>query len=321
MQVEGRRSREDLSAPSKRSVSIAIPTHNRARTLCETLASVKRLAIPQGVALECVVIDNASTDDTPQAVADAADSSAPFPIRRVMEPRQGSSYARNRAIDEARGDFILFLDDDAIADSHWLTEMLSAMETRGLDAACGMVLPRWSEPPPAWLGPRLWVKLAVHDQNFVKSVPLNEVEGLDNYFSANVGVRRSAFERFGRFREDLGVVGKNPMSGEDTELFARIIEKGGKMGFVPDAIVHHLIPRERMSPEYLLRKSYAFGFGSAVAGGRSHNRLDKLVKNLARMTGAALRNDREGALVHLLECANFVGYWRGRLAQRRSSQL
>ena len=242
-------------------------------------------------------------------------------MRRVFEPRQGSSYARNRAVDEARGDFIFFLDDDAIADPHWLIAMLSALETRGLDAACGMVLPRWSMPPPPWLGPRLWVKLAVHDEDALRSAPLREMEALQNYFSANVGFRRAAFERFGRFREDLGVVGKNPMSGEDTELFARIIEKGGKMGFVTDAIVHHLIPPERMSPEYLLRKSYAFGFGSAIAGGRSHNHLEKLVKNLVRMAAAALRNDREGALCHLLECANFVGYWRGRLAQGRPSQL
>jgi hypothetical protein len=89
------------------------------------------------------------------------------------------------------------------------------------------------------------------------------------------------------------------------------------MGFVPGAIVHHLIGPERMRADYLLRKSFAYGFGSAVAGGKSHNRIDKLAKNLIRMSGAALRNDREGVIYHLLECANFFGYWRGRLAHRR----
>lgn len=301
-----------------KSVTIAIPTHNRARTLSETLDSLKLIAIPEDTALECVVIDNASTDDTPRVVEAAANSSPPFPIRRVLEPRQGSSFARNRAVDGARGDFIFFLDDDATADREWLRAMLSALETRGLDAACGMVLPRWSTPPPPWLGPRLWVKLAVHDRATLESASANEVEALQNYFSANVGFRRSAFERFGRFREDLGVVGKNPMSGEDTELFARIIGNGGQMGFVPGAIVHHLIGPERMTPEYLRRKSFAYGFGSAIAGGKSHNRLDKLAKNLIRMCGAALRGDREGVVYHQLECANFFGYWRARLAHRRS---
>ncbi len=262
------------------SVTIAIPTHNRASTLSETLESLRAIAIPDDVAVECVVIDNASTDDTPRIVEEAA-TSAQFPIRRVFEPRQGSSFARNRAVDEARGDFIFFLDDDAVADPQWLHTMLSAMQSRGLDAACGLVLPRWSSPPPPWLGPRLWVKLAVHDRAAIGAASANGAETLDNYFSANVGFRRSAFERFGRFREDLGVVGKNPMSGEDTELFARIIARGGQMGFVPGAIVHHLIGPERMTRGYLRHKSFAYGFGSAVAGGKSHNHLDKLAKNLA----------------------------------------
>ena len=307
-----------MSKSVTKSVTIAIPTHNRARTLNETLDSLKAIAIPDDALLECLVIDNASTDDTARVVEAAANSSPPFPIRRVFEARQGSSCARNRAVDEAGGDFILFLDDDATADREWLCAILSAMEHRSLDAACGMVLPRWSTPPPRWLGPRLWVKLAVHDRAAIESGPANDVEALQNYFSANVGFRRSAFERFGRFREDLGVVGKNPMSGEDTELFARIIAGGGKMGFVAGAIVHHLIGPERMTAEYLRRKSYAYGFGSAVAGGRSHNQLDKLAKNLVRMCIGALRGDREGVVYHQLECANFLGYWRGRLAHRKS---
>jgi glycosyltransferase involved in cell wall biosynthesis len=300
----------------RNSVTIAIPTHNRARELRETLDSVAGLIIPDDVALDCVVIDNASTDDTPRVVEAAANSSSAFPIRRVLETRQGSSFARNRAVEEARGEFIFFLDDDATADREWLRAMLSALETRGLDAACGLVLPRWSTPPPAWLGPRLWVKLAVHDRTAIESAPTAAAETLANYFSANVGFRRSAFDRFGRFREDLGVVGGNPMSGEDTELFARIIAQDGKMGFVQDAIVHHLIGAERMSAQYLRRKSFAFGFGSAIAGGKSHNQLDKLAKNLIRMTAAALRGDREGVIYHQLECANFLGYWRSRLTHR-----
>ena len=297
-------------------VTIAVPTHNRAQTLRETLDSLKAIALPDDAAIECVVIDNASTDNTPDVVAAAADGS-PFPIRRAHEPRQGSSFARNRAVDESRADFIVFIDDDAIADREWLRAMLSAMESRDLDAACGMVLPRWSTPPPPWLGSRLIVKLAVHDRATIEATSHEANEVLQNYFSANVGFRRSCFERFGRFREDLGVVGKNPMSGEDTELFARIIAQGGRMGFVRDAIVHHLIGAERMTPEYLRRKSFAFGFGSAIAGGRSHNRLDKLAKNLIRMCASAMRGDREGVIYHQLECANFFGYWRGRLAMRR----
>ncbi|HEY6420717.1 MAG TPA: glycosyltransferase family 2 protein, partial [Candidatus Binataceae bacterium] len=212
---------------------------------------------------------------------------------------------------------ILFLDDDAVAEPRWALEMLAEMERRRLDAACGMVLPRWLVEPPRWLGPSLWVKLAVHDRSAIESAPTECAETLANYFSANAGFRRAAFERYGKFREDLGVVGGNPISGEDTELFARIIAQGGKMGFAPRAIVHHQIPPERMTRAYLRRKSFAFGLGSAVAGGgRSHNQPGKLFRNALRMAIAAARGDRERALYHELECANFLGYWRGRMSPR-----
>ncbi len=245
-------------------LTLAVPTHNRAATLGETLASLAAQSLPEDIETECIVIDNNSTDRTPAVVEEAA-ARAPFAMRRVFEARPGSSFARNRAVDEAVGDFILFIDDDAVAESNWAALMLAQIERRGLDAT---------------------------------------------------GFRRECFARFGRFREDLGVVGGNPISGEDTELFARIIAGGGAMGFVAEARGFHLVPAARMNRKYLLRKAFAFGVGTAQAGGRSHNHLDKLVRNAIRMAGAAARGDRERALCHELECANFFGYWWGRLPRR-----
>ncbi|MGZ3621157.1 MAG: glycosyltransferase [Candidatus Binataceae bacterium] len=297
------------------SLTLAVPTHNRAATLGETLASLAAQSLPAGVETECIVVDNNSTDRTPAVVEEAA-ARAPFTMRHVFEPRPGSSFARNRAVDEAAGDFILFIDDDAVAEPQWAALMLAAIERRGLDAACGMALPRWEVTPPRWMGPSLYVRFAVHDQHAIAAAPAADAEVLRNYFSANVGFRRECFVRFGRFREDLGVVGGNPISGEDTELFARIIEGGGAMGFVAEARVFHLVPAARMNRRYLRRKAFAFGEGTAQAGGRSHNHLDKLVRNAIRMASAAARGDHERAVCHELECANFCGYWWGRLRRR-----
>jgi glycosyltransferase involved in cell wall biosynthesis len=297
-----------------------VPTHNRSQLLQATLASIAALHLPAGVEAECVVVDNRSTDNTSSVVAEFANNSA-LPTRYVYEGGAGSSYARNRAVEEARGDFILFIDDDAVAEPDWAAEMLAEIERRQLDVACGMVLPRWSIEPPSWLGPSLYVRLAVHDPARMAVASRAEHEMIHNYFSANVGFRRRTFAMFGNFRQDLGVMGGNPMSGEDTELFARIISRGGAVGFAPRARVHHMIPPERMRRPYLRRKSYAFGYGSAVAGGRSHNHLDKLVRNALRMMLALARGDTERALYHELECANFFGYWRGRLDMKRARRM
>src|SRR5579885_858007 len=236
-------------------LTVAIPTHNRARTLLLTVQSLARMQLEAGIDLECLVIDNNSSDETPAVVAEFA-RTAPFPARGVLEPRQGSSFARNRAVREARGELIFFIDDDVIVEPDWAQQLLAAMRARKLDAACGIVLARWQSTPPRWLGEEVYGKLAVHPQSAAPPA-----EKLSQYFSAYVGLTRQCFERFGRFREDLGVVGNNPMSGEDTELFGRIIAGGGKMGIAPRAVVHHLIGPERMTRAYFRRKSFAFGVG------------------------------------------------------------
>ena len=92
-------------------LTLAVPTHNRAATLGETLASLAAQRLPAGIETECIVIDNNSTDRTPAVVEEVA-ARAPFAMRRVFEARAGSSFARNRAVDEAAGDLILFIDDE-----------------------------------------------------------------------------------------------------------------------------------------------------------------------------------------------------------------
>src|SRR5260370_18672006 len=144
---------------------------------------------------------------------------------------------------------------------------------------------------PRWLGPSFYGRLAVHDEEGLASCPHEQLETVHNYFSANVAFRRETFEVFGRFREDLGVVGGNPMSGEDTELFERILVGGGVIGFVPGARVHHIIGCERMTRAYLRPKSYAFGSRTATAGPATHNHLDKLVPNVARMAFPPIRGN------------------------------
>ena len=299
----------------KTQISIAVPTHNRAATLAETLRSIAQQRLPADIEAECVVIDNGSTDATADVVEQAARESS-ISIRRVFEERLGSSFARNRAVDETRGELILFIDDDAIAEPEWAAEMVATIRRRQLDAACGLVLPRFEVEPPRWMGPILYVKFAVHDPLKIVGAPPGQIEALRNYFSANVGFRRDTFERFGRFREDLGVVGGNPISGEDTELFERIITRGGAIGFVARARVHHLVPAVRMRWTYLMRKSFAFGIGTALSGGRSHNGIDKLARNLVRAGSAAIDRDPARSIHHQLECANFFGYWWGRLKYR-----
>ena len=103
-------------------ITAAVPTYNRAGTLGATLASLAALKLPSGVELDCLVIDNASTDATAQVVESSA-SAAPFAMRRVLEPRPGSSFARNRAVAEATGEFVKQFVAPTNLDRHFIDDI------------------------------------------------------------------------------------------------------------------------------------------------------------------------------------------------------
>ena len=108
-----------MTAPD---ISIVVCTFNRAAMLRQALASLSDLATGGQFQCEIVVIDNASTDDTQQAIA-AARLTSKHPLRGIRESEKGIVPARNRGVREARGRWIAFFDDDQLADPQWLVEL------------------------------------------------------------------------------------------------------------------------------------------------------------------------------------------------------
>jgi len=94
-----------------RQVSVLLCTRNRAPDLKETLVSLGQVQPPEGIEAEVVVIDNGSTDETGEVVANAKIPWATS-VRCVIEPKPGVANARNRALAEAKGEIIVFVDDD-----------------------------------------------------------------------------------------------------------------------------------------------------------------------------------------------------------------
>src|SRR5204862_6920845 len=102
------------------SVSVVICTWNRAGLLDQTLARMRELHVPAGLAWELLVVNNNCTDDTDAVVARHAPH---LPLRVVHEPKQGHSNARNRGVAEARGELVLWTDDDVQVDPGWLAAL------------------------------------------------------------------------------------------------------------------------------------------------------------------------------------------------------
>lgn len=247
--------------------SVIVCTYNRSQSLADTLRALRALTVPPTLSWELVVVDNNSKDDT-RAVVDSA--AADFPqLRYLFQPLQGLSHARNMGIEAARGDVLLFTDDDVLPEPDWLTRIVAGMREHGADACGGYIAPIFEMPPPRWLTPRFHGFLAVR------------AERTDDYsiesagqapFGANMAVRRTVFDRIGRFDVTRGRTGEVLASGEDGELFERILAAGLPVWFLGSARVHHKVEAFRLTKRYLRRWRYQNSRNIALSRGLAGER-------------------------------------------------
>jgi glycosyltransferase involved in cell wall biosynthesis len=227
-------------------ISVIVCTYNRARTLHLMLESFFAQQDLNRLNHELIVVDNNSTDDTGQATE--AFSNHPG-FSYVLEGRQGLSFARNRGIAEAAGDFVSFLDDDVIVDPRWLANLQKCLDETNADAVGGKVELNFQTPPPPWLGSLFRMHLAELDLAPGRMVGLNG----SGYSGCNVTLRNEALRHAGGFDEALGRRGIQLACYEDTVVLHRIESDGGRMVYDAAVRVEHLVGPERMTWPYFKR--------------------------------------------------------------------
>ena len=109
-------------------ITVAICTFNRAAVLRRTLEHMRAMEVPSPFEWELLVVDNKSTDNTPQVLNEMAGR---LPVRMLRELKTGQSYARNLILREARGQWIVWTDDDALVDARWLATIMATFQTTG----------------------------------------------------------------------------------------------------------------------------------------------------------------------------------------------
>jgi cellulose synthase/poly-beta-1,6-N-acetylglucosamine synthase-like glycosyltransferase len=276
-------------------ISIIVCTQNRAAMLRGALASLYDLATDD-FTYEIVVIDNASTDDTPRVIAEAARASRHL-LRGIHEPEKGIVSARNRGLREARGRWIAFFDDDQLADRAWLQELYRGAQEKNSRVVGGSVHLTFPGGCQRQLAPSVRMLLgeaALGDQPLTYGGRLTPGCG-------NLMVERGVFDEVGVFRWVLH--GR----GEDTDLFKRIEQARIAAWYLPGAIVHHVTPAERLADDYLLELSRKMGEGVALRQAAAlgcfrfgllwlAKALRLLLVSYPQCGLAALRGDRETLL-------------------------
>lgn len=259
-------------------ITAAICTHNRATFLPAAIESLLAQRLPPA-GFEILVIDNASTDETPQIIQRYRAAGGNVTLRSAAQPVLGLSHARNLAVEMAAGDIIAFMDDDAVADPEWLAALLGAYTTHpNAWVVGGKVLPLWQGERPAWLTDDLLPQLSMLDLGDVVR-PLNAGEQV---YGVNFSCPRSVLDNLDLFRSDLGRQGAALLGSEESELQRRILRQGQTIIYTPHAIVSHHVTMERMQPQYFWRLAFGKGRTSARLMMTDPLQQDRVARHVVR---------------------------------------
>ena len=236
-------------------ISVIVCTYNRAEYIYECLSRLSKNV--SSCVWEIILINNNSTDDTAKECERFVNDCCPTNYSYFVEARQGLSYARNRGIKEARGEWLVFLDDDAFVEADYIDNLqrdLSAHPDAG--AFGGRIIPKFEGTTPNWLNP--WSMSFVSALDKGDTICLFEAGSYPT--GANMGISRNAIEKCGLFNTELGRNGGIILlGGEEKDIFNRINTAGFSIYYFPDITVRHIIPEHRTTREFIARLGFGIG--------------------------------------------------------------
>jgi glucosyl-dolichyl phosphate glucuronosyltransferase len=242
-------------------ISIIIPTFNRSKLLRQAIASFIDQDTRQEY--EILVIDNGSTDDTKQITEQAIANHPNYIIRYIYEPEPGLLSGRHQGAISANGNILTFVDDDIVADRHWL----EAIEYSFLDPTVQLVggrnLPDYEVTPPAWIE---WFWEENNYGSSCSSLSLldfgdRSMEINANYvWGLNFSIRKTALWELGGFHPDSTPKHLQHFQGDgETGLTLKANELGYKAIYQPQALIFHQVSAGRMTSKYFEQRFFFQG--------------------------------------------------------------
>ena len=238
-------------------ISVIICTYNRERYMYNVLRSLAEGDCPRSD-YEIVWVNNNSSDASADEVARFAADYPDVRLRTFIETSQGLSHARNRGIAEAQGDILVYVDDDATVNDHYLSAYASFFASHpDVDAAGGPILPAYEQgSEPRWMTYHLRRLLTgyLYFGNSARPFPADNYPG-----GGNAAYRRTVFERVGLYNVALGRNGDSLAGGEEKDIFRKMTAAGMTFWYLPDAILYHSIPPYKLQRPYFDRLTLSIG--------------------------------------------------------------
>jgi glycosyltransferase involved in cell wall biosynthesis len=245
------------------SISCIIPTLNRSAFLRNTIKSLINQTVAPDL-YEIIVVDNGSTDETKEISQNLMKETPSRQIRYMFDPEPGLLTGRHRGALEAKGELLVFVDDDIEATSGWLQAILETFRRPRVELVGGRNLPKFAVRPPVWIesfydvipdGGRScpWLSLLDLGES-EREIDPNYVWGL------NFSIRRRALHDLGGFHPDCIPKELQKFQGDgETGLTMAARSQGYPAVYQPKATIYHVIPMNRMTPEYFEQRAYYQG--------------------------------------------------------------
>lgn len=224
-------------------ISVCICTFRRP-SVCETIESILAQKISADLSLEVVVADNDIEPSAREFIESIQRQQPDSEITYVHAPARNISIARNACLDNARGSWIAFIDDDEVASETWLQTHYDTSIKNGLDVSIGPVLAMYPESAPAWIKSNDYHTVKVSNQR-----PVTTGHAGNSFFNRS----HPAIQDL-RFSEERGRTG-----GEDTQFFYECFKAGAKLGEAPDAVAYEPVAENRLSLDWLVKNKFRSG--------------------------------------------------------------
>jgi succinoglycan biosynthesis protein ExoM len=230
-------------------ISVCVCSYKRPHLLKRLLGCLDAQDTGGRFTYSIVVADNDRSESSKPVVAEFSAASS-VPIKYCVEPRQNIARARNKATENAAGDFIAFIDDDEFPVNNWLLTLFDTCNQYNVDGVLGPVRRHFDQPPPKWLAKSNLYQRRIN--------PTGTTVHWQEARTGNVLVKREVL-----------ATGESPFrpefrAREDQDFFRRKIEQGRNFIWSADALAYEVVPPARWKRTYMLRKALLWGHSARL---------------------------------------------------------
>lgn len=225
-------------------ISIVLCTYNNADSLAITLNQLANQQLQNSDDTEVIVVNNNSPDNTAAIVQQFLDIKFNGRFSYIFETKQGISNARNTGIAMAKGEYILFTDDDAEIPPDWAQSYINIIKQYQPDCLYSKINVIWDQQKPWWFVPEYTPYFVGLDYG---NQIINITDIHKEFYGKNFCMRKNILSEMGGFDPNLGRNGTKLAAGEETLIYRNLVNNGKKLIYFPNAGVGHRLKQREYS--------------------------------------------------------------------------